>query len=121
MLGSLKIHDSKRLIVVETTHNYQNASSINLYCGEKTFKGLELPWKKNVVNISCIPRGTYAYQKITRSSNGKNAVWIRDIPGRTEILIHQGTKPIHSKGCILLPEYEEFHEYIGKKGLIVLL
>lgn len=121
LLGSLKVQDSNRLLVIETTHNYQNANSVNIYVGQKTFAGIELPYRNNEKNISSIPRGTYAWQKIKRSSNGKNAVWIRDVPNRSEILIHQGTKPIHSKGCILLPNYEEFHEYIENKGLITLL
>jgi hypothetical protein len=121
LLGSLKVQDSKRLIVVEITHNYQNANSVNLYVGNKTFDGIELPWNDNKRNVSSIPRGTYAWQKIKRQSNGKNAIWIRDVENRSEILIHQGTKPIHSKGCILIPDYETFHSYVENKGLIVLL
>ena len=121
LLGSLKVQDTNRLLVIETTHNYQNANSVNIYVGQKTFEGIELPYRNNEKNVSSIPRGTYAWQKIKRSSNGKNAIWIRDVPNRSEILIHQGTKPIHSKGCILLPNYEEFHEYIENKGLITLL
>jgi hypothetical protein len=121
LLGSLKVQDSKRLIVVETTHNYENATSINLYVGNKTFTGIELPWKNNQRNISQIPRGTYAWQKIQRQSNGKNAIWLRDVPDRSEILIHQGRYPQHSQGCLLIPDYEEFHMYVESKGLIVLL
>ena len=121
LLGSLKIQDSKRLITVEITDKYQNANSVSLYVGDKTFSGIELPWKNNTKNISAIPRGVYAWQKIKRQSNGKDAIWLRDVPGRSEILIHQGTKPIHSKGCILLPDYTEFHDYVERKGLIVLL
>ena len=121
LLGSLKVQDTNRLLVIETTHNYQNANSVNIYVGQKTFEGIELPYRNNEKNVSSIPRGTYVWQKIKRSSNGKNAIWIRDVPNRSEILIHQGTKPIHSKGCILLPNYEEFHEYIENKGLITLL
>jgi hypothetical protein len=121
LLGSMKLHDSNRIIVVETTHNYKNANSINLYCGKKTFSGIELPYRNNEKNISSIPRGTYPFQKIKRSSNGKNAIWIRDVPNRTEILIHQGTKPIHSKGCILLPDYTQLDDCVNTKGLIVLL
>ena len=80
LLGSLKVQDSKRLIVVEITHKYENAVSVNLYVGSKTFQGLELPWKNNERNVSQIPRGTYAWQKITRQSNGKPAIWLRDVP-----------------------------------------
>lgn len=121
LLGSLKVQDSKRLIVVETTQTYENATSVALYVGSKTFTGIELPWKNNERNVSQVPRGTYAWQKITRQSNGKPAIWLRDVPGRSEILIHEGRFPHHSKGCILIPEYEDFHDYVENKGLIVLL
>lgn len=121
LLGSLKVQDSRRLIVVETTHKYENVTSVNIYVGTKTFTGIELPWKNNEKNISQIPRGTYAWQKITRESNGKPAIWLRDVPNRSEILIHQGRYPHHSKGCILMDGYKELHEYVGSKGLIVLL
>jgi hypothetical protein len=121
LLGSLKVQDSKRLIVVETTHHYHNATTINLYVGDKTFEGLELPYKDNQRNISSIPRGTYAWQKIKRQSNGKDAIWLRDVPNRSEILIHEGRYPQHSKGCLLINGYENFHNYVESKGLIVLL
>lgn len=121
LLGSLKVQDSKRLITVETTHTYENATTVALYVGTKTFTGLELPWRNNQKNISQIPRGVYAWQKITRQSNGNPAIWIRDVEGRSEILIHQGRYPHHSKGCILIDGYEKFHDYVENKGLIVLL
>jgi hypothetical protein len=63
----------------------------------------------------------YAYTKILRSSNGKPAIWLRDVPNRSEILIHQGTKPEHSQGCIVMPEYNKLHEIMQEKGFIVLL
>lgn len=121
LLGSLKVQDSKRLIVVETTHHYENATTINLYVGDKTFEGLELPYKDNQRNISSIPRGTYAWQKIKRQSNGKSAIWLRDVPNRSEILIHEGKYPHHSQGCLLINGYQKFHDYCENKGLIVLL
>jgi hypothetical protein len=121
LLGSMKIQDIKRLVTVETVHKHYNCQEVYLYVGQKTFKGIELPWKNNQKNISSIPRGTYAWQKIKRSSNGKDAVWLRDVEGRSEILIHEGRLPQHSKGCILIEGYQEFHDYIENKGLIVLL
>lgn len=121
LLGSLKVQDSKRLIVVETTDKYQNANRVSLYVGNETFYGIELPWKNNERNVSQIPRGTYAWQKIKRQSNGKPAIWLRDVPNRSEILIHEGRHANQSKGCILIPGYEDFHDYVENKGLIVLL
>jgi len=121
LLGSLKVQDSKRLIVVETTQTFDNGTIINLYVGNKTFEGKELPWKDNQRNISQIPRGTYAWQKITRESNGKPAIWLRDVEGRSGILIHQGRLYTHTRGCLLIENYNEFHQYVENKGIIVLL
>jgi hypothetical protein len=120
-LASLELRDSNRLIVVETTQNHENSTVVTIYVGNQSFKGLELPFKANQRNISSIPRGVYAWQKIKRQSNGKNAIWIRDVPNRSEILIHEGRYPHHSKGCILIDGYNNFHNSCENKGLIVLL
>jgi hypothetical protein len=70
-------------------------------------KGLELPWNNNMHDVSCIPEGTYDAEKITRP-NGKPAIWIKDVPDRSEILIHvanyannnPATHKPDLKGCI---------------------
>ena len=72
---------------------------------------LELPWKDNQVSISCIPTGTYQAQFITSPTYGP-CYWLRDVPGRSEILIHTGNLAgdeemgwkSHSAGCALLGE-----------------
>lgn len=63
-------------------------------------KTLELPWKDNEVSVSCIPAGHY---KFMRDTHGRFQ-WFRvlDVPGRTHIEFHEGTKPSHSEGCILM-------------------
>ena len=62
---------------------------------------LERPWLDNQPNISCIPAGHY---KFTRDTHGRFQ-WFRvlDVPNRTDIEFHTGTKPEHSEGCILVP------------------
>jgi hypothetical protein len=61
---------------------------------------LERPWLDNQPNISCIPAGFY---KFIRDTHGRFQ-WFRvlDVPGRTHIEFHEGTKPSHSEGCILV-------------------
>jgi hypothetical protein len=63
-------------------------------------KTLERPWKDNEVGVSCIPAGFY---KFMRDTHGRFQ-WFRvlDVPGRTHIEFHEGTKPSHSEGCILM-------------------
>lgn len=116
-----EITEEKRLIIIERSMYHHNATQGKLLVGSKTFDTIELPDKDNQKNISCIPKGTYTYQKIKRSSNNENALWIRGVENRTEILIHYGTKPSHSKGCVLLPNYKEFHRLVNDKGLIVII
>jgi hypothetical protein len=49
-----------------------------------------------------IPRGRYAVE-VTWSPRFKRLLPIlKNVPGRDGIRIHRGTKPEHSKGCILV-------------------
>lgn len=118
---SSELLKSNKVITVQIVQELDNCTKVDLSVAGHLFNGIELPWKQNQRNISRIPRGIYVWQKIKRSSNGKNAVWIRDVPNRSEILIHQGTKPHHSNGCILVPVYEQLHSLLDKRGLIILL
>jgi hypothetical protein len=81
-------------------------------------KTLELPWKENKRSISCIKEGIYT---VTYSppvlkddpdteadeSGGRNPrpyghYIVHNTPGRSGILIHRGSNPNHSQGCILV-------------------
>ena len=121
LLGSANAVAERRLIVLERTLDLHNCTQGEIIVGNKVWDTLELPWKQNKKNISRIPPGTYTFQKIKRMSTGANALWLRDVENRTEILIHQGTKPTHSQGCILIKDYESFHEHVQSKGLIVII
>jgi len=64
------------------------------------FKTLERAWADNTPNISCIPAGHY---KFKRDTHGRFQ-WFRvlEVPDRSAIEFHEGTKPSHSQGCILV-------------------
>jgi hypothetical protein len=62
---------------------------------------LELPWKNNEKSVSCIPPGTYDVEAITRASKGDYAIWVKDVPGRSEVLVHKGNSTSDIRGCIL--------------------
>jgi len=47
----------------------------------------ELPWRNNRVGLSCIPPGSYVCTPHVSPRHGK-CFWLKDVPGRTEILIH---------------------------------
>lgn len=61
---------------------------------------IELPWRNNEVNRSCIPEGTY----VLRRRYSKKFHWhieITDVPGRSYILIHPANHAARElKGCI---------------------
>lgn len=72
-------------------------------------RSLELPWRENKQNISCIPAGEY--EVITRLSPRFGRVyWVQDVPNRSYILIHSGNYAgdkykgykTHVEGCIIL-------------------
>lgn len=65
---------------------------------------LELPWRENKKNISCIPRGRYRAWKRESAKHGHH-IMLGDVPGRSMILIHAGNSYKDTKGCIL-PGYE---------------
>jgi hypothetical protein len=68
---------------------------------------LELNWRDNRRNISCIPEGNYEIRK-RKSKKFDYHFTVKDVPNRSYILLHPGTKPTQSKGCILL---------VGKENL----
>lgn len=69
---------------------------------------MELPWKNNSRNISCIPSGVYIAKRRWSKKYGHH-FHITDVEGRSWILIHSGNYAgdvskgykTHSAGCIL--------------------
>lgn len=62
---------------------------------------LELPWKNNQPRISCIPAGRYVVKKRVSAKYGHH--WeLKDVEGRTYILIHAGNTIKDIQGCILV-------------------
>lgn len=66
------------------------------------FVTLELPWKDNERNISCIPEGEYLVKKMPPTGKRKyQYFWVQDVPGRDSILWHPGNYTHQIRGCIL--------------------
>ena len=51
---------------------------------------LELPWLINQHDISCIPEGIYDVEKYSDAKH-VDCFYIKNVPGRSGILIHKGT------------------------------
>lgn len=62
---------------------------------------LELPWRGNKRRISRIPEGIYTGIPHV-SPNFGNSIWIKDVPDRSEILVHYGNFYRNTLGCVLV-------------------
>ena len=61
---------------------------------------IELDWKNNQRNISCIPKGIYTVNEHT-SKKFKETIIVNNVPNRSGILIHKGNSYKDIQGCIL--------------------
>jgi hypothetical protein len=94
-----------------------------LLAGDFNCKTLELPWRDNQRQVSCIPPGEYDVEMRLSNKYGR-IYWVRKVPNRTYILIHSGnyagdtTKDFksHVMGCILLGKY---HGYLGGQRAVL--
>lgn len=70
--------------------------------GGATLYTLELPWKDNADNISCIPAGTYTLRR--RFSKKHNCILfgIEGVDGRDDVEIHIGNFVKDTLGCVLV-------------------
>lgn len=66
-----------------------------------TSNTLELPWKNNEFQVSCIPTGTYKCTPRT-SEKFKKHFYVENVEDRDTILIHVGNYTKDTHGCILL-------------------
>lgn len=62
---------------------------------------LELPWRDNHNEISCIPEGAYPYRKAWSPRAKRDVIWIDDVPGRANIQMHPGNYTRQILGCVL--------------------
>ena len=77
--------------------------------GDFHCRTLELPWRENRRQISCIPPAEYKVE-IRLSNKYGRIYWVREVPNRTYILIHSGNYAgdkskgfkTHVMGCIIL-------------------
>jgi hypothetical protein len=62
---------------------------------------LELPFRANIKNISCIPTGLYRVIPRTSEKHGLHYI-IKDVLGRKLILIHTANYYTQLRGCIAI-------------------
>lgn len=76
---------------------------------------IERRWLNNEKGISCIPVGSYICLRVTSPKFG-NTFEVMAVPGRSEILFHQGNVDDDSHGCIIIGEQFEF---LGSKVAVI--
>lgn len=85
---------------------------------------IELPWRDNRANVSCIPPGEY--RAICRYSRKfRHHYLIQDVPDRGWILTHSGIwagdaeqgYKTHSHGCIIMGKYHG--KYKGQNAVLI--
>lgn len=71
-----------------------------LYNGVRVCFAIELPWRDNKPQVSCIPEGRYQLMK-RYSPKFKNHLQLVNVPGRDYILIHPANDAVKElRGCI---------------------
>ena len=73
----------------------------DLHQGVYKCNTLELPWKQNARQVSCIPAGMYDVVKRQSPKYGQH-FQLLNVPGRDMILIHSGNFTRDTHGCILV-------------------
>lgn len=69
--------------------------------GEVFCVTLEPPDRGNRVDVSCIPAGEYVCRRVDSPAFGATFE-VCDVPGRSQILFHQGNVAGDTRGCVLL-------------------
>ena len=73
---------------------------------------LELPWRDNERNVSCIPYGAYPAQWVYSPTFTRGTYLIEDVPNRDGIRIHPANRISELRGCIALG----YGVYYGRDG-----
>jgi len=99
----------KKLTIKRVAENSE-ATYGNFIDGDTPFAlTLELPWRQNKQNKSCIPSETYHCKRRTWGKY-KRYFEIMNVPGRKGIIIHTGIVDTHTLGCVLVGEmFERFY------------
>lgn len=93
----------KKAVLIRTPVREQTPGILVILDGiEKVFEcnTLELPWKGNKREESCIPAGEYLVKKVISPTFGE-CFEVTNVENRTAILVHPGNFKRDTRGCIL--------------------
>ena len=90
----------KIVLIRRDTNEDGTDGSLTLPSG-KVIQTLELPWRNNQDDKSCIPYGSYDCKRVNSPKFGK-VFEVMSVPQRENVLIHKGNFLDNTHGCILL-------------------
>jgi RHS repeat-associated protein len=91
------------ITIVRTSFTAEYVQGYVLLNGESTgIHTLELPWKNNAENTSCIKGGKYKAELVYSTDLGVDVIRLEDKNDRSGILIHGGASTEDTDGCILV-------------------
>ena len=109
MLKSLKSITSSlasiNLLIIRDMFTEESTIGELFLNGERMCDTLELPYKDNQRNISCIPAGEYKVRlRLPRESATRDYIHllIQDVSDRDYILFHRGNSAKDTRGCVLV-------------------
>src|SRR3990167_10566119 len=76
---------------------------------------IELPWRDNQQDISCIPTGMYICKRID-SPKFKETFEVQSVPNRTHVLLHKANTISDLHGCIGIGLY--FGQLTGQVAVL---
>ena len=85
----------KKLILKRISENEHATFGVFIFEMIPICVSLELPWRDNDRNISCIPEGMY------NCSFDGDRYLVHHVPHRSAVQIHSGNLPRDTRGCIL--------------------
>lgn len=110
------MREKKAILTRISDDGRQTLGHLKLINGKKELNlvTLELPWKDNERQKSCIPKGVYEV-KLRWSQKYGTHYHVLNVPNRDLILIHSGNFNKDTKGCILVGK--KFAD-LNKDGLL---
>lgn len=91
-------------IILQRINNERDRTFGVLHLPNRTFFTLELPWRDNNKDLSCIPAGLYQCTFSYSPHFDKKTYLLTGVKDRTSIRIHSANFPAELKGCIALGE-----------------
>jgi hypothetical protein len=94
---------SNQILRLERYPEYLGTTPGDIWLGDRRIcHTLELPWRDNRVNVSCIPLGTYGLA-ITHSPRFKKPLpLVAGVPKRSGIRMHAANEVSELQGCIAI-------------------